>query len=142
MKMWLGTLGFLVSTSVFAIAQFPEGNSVGGGSWKDGAGKSGEYKVEMQIKGNTIRSVYQWEKKEEVFTFHADFKPNGFFAVKMGKDVVGEGYCGDVQCHYNVAVGPFRLEETLTFREGNIYRLGSKVVDGHQIVWQEALETK
>lgn len=132
----------LVTQSAFALNAIPEGTHRGVGGWKGQDGKVGDYTVEMSVKDNVVASVYRYGEKEESFTFKAEFKPGGFFKVRMKDHVVGEGYCGDYQCHYNVVVGPFQMEETLTFWEGKVYRLGAKGENGRQVQWQEALEAK
>jgi hypothetical protein len=140
MKRMLGILSAIVVSTSYGMSGLPDTQAQGAGAWKHTAGPKGDYTVEMTIKDNHVHSVYQWKDGGETFDFVAEFKKNGFFTVNSEGHAIGEGYCGDVQCHFNVRVGAFELQETLTFQDGKVYRLGSKTVDGGKIMWQEALK--
>lgn len=134
----LSTLA-LIAGSAMAMTSLPDGSYNGKGFWKDQDGKTGTYTVQTQIKSNVITNTYDYNGQSKSFTMEAPLDQNGFFPVKMNGASVGDGYCMDVQCHYSVSAD--QLEETDTFYQGHLYRLGSKVVAGKKIVWEEALDS-
>ena len=140
MKNVIVGMGMLLCASGIALDQFPEGSFKGHGRWKSADGESGTYTLNTEIKGDLMSSKYQYDGKEEEWTFTAKFDKNSFFPVMVDGGEVGRGYCYSVQCHYEVRIGEMHLEETLTFDQGKLYRLGSKVTAGHRIAWEEALE--
>lgn len=139
------TLALLTATALPALAMesLPDGRFSGRGAYRTENGESGHYKVETAIAANTMKSTYTFtvngQDQTKVVEFKAAFDKNGYFDLLMADHVIGEGYCLDVQCHYSLNVGPLRLEETLTFWQGHLYRLGSKSDKTGRKSWQEDL---
>jgi hypothetical protein len=131
----------LIATAFVPVAlgaaPLKDGAYAGGGEWRSAAGQSGSYSVTATVTGDTIASVYRYGDREERWSIALVPTGGGFVDVTSEGSKVGSGYCYDVQCHYTAFDG--QLEETLTFYEGSLYKLGSKVVDGQRIMWQEAL---
>ncbi len=117
-----------------------DGKYSGKGWWKDGDGNKGEYTVEVTIANHQITSKYAYASKNEEFSFKADIDENGFFEVKNGDEVIGEGYCMGPQCHYEIADDDVELEETMTFYNDHLYRVGSKSLEDDDYVWVEVLD--
>jgi hypothetical protein len=132
----------LGSTAAFAIDKMPEGQYDGVGRFKDQDGKTGSYNVSVVIKGDDIASTYNYGTTSKSFTVSAPIATDGTFPVVVNGTKIGGGYCFSTQCHYALAVGDFSLEETLTFYENHLYRLGSKVVEGKTTMWEESTELK
>lgn len=54
-------------------------------------------------------------------------------------DSASRGYCYEVQCMYSAGEGQAKVDETLTFVENMLYKIGSKLVPGiGKIAWVEA----
>jgi hypothetical protein len=131
----------LISGSAMAMTSLPDGSFSGKGEWKDDAGKSGTYTVQTQIKNNVITNAYVIGGQSISFTMEAALDKSGFFPVKVNGAKVGSGYCFDVQCHYSLSTDKGQLEETVTFYQGHMYRLGSKSSGAETVVWQEASDS-
>lgn len=145
--------GQLIITSAILISAIPAlassslkpGHYVGTGQWHSADGKAGQYQVETTI-GNSpntpsVQSTYDYDGQRQVWDFTMLFKSPGFFAIASGGggegNVNGSGYCLDVQCHYEVPGS--NLEETFSFVDGKLYKIGSKTQHGKTLVWQESL---
>ncbi len=89
-----------------------------------------------------FRTQIKFQGGEEVFEFQITPRGlQGHFEIFVNNHRVGEGYCMSVQCHYKVQMGSTTVEETWTFYEGRLYKLGSKQIEGKKIAWEESLET-
>jgi len=139
MKTMILALAVAASANGFALTAFPQGSFHGQGRWSDSTGKSGQYSVETKTSANSVASHYRFGSETRDWNFSAAFK-QGFFDVMSGGRELGQGYCQSVQCHYQVDFGGGSLEETLTFVDGKLYKVGSKKVSGITISWEEALE--
>jgi len=113
----------------------------GKGSWKSADQQEGSYTVQADVTGDTIASSYSYNGQTQSFVVKLDRKPNGFLVVRdvEGKKI-GTGYCIFIQCHYEVPSS--HLEETLTFWEGHLYRLGSKGKGANRVMWIEDLKAE
>ena len=141
----------IIMTASPSIAQsaLQPGEYSGGGDWASEDGTSGHYSVSTKVFApaadavSSVGSVYHYDNKEESWGFAILPGANGFFLVAAGEaegSIVGQGYCFEVQCHYTAFDG--KLEETLTFVDGKLYKIGSKSFGKSKIKWQEALTLK
>lgn len=133
----------LISVSALALDKLPDGHYKGLGQYKDSTGKSGGYYVDVDIKDGKISNTYNFGGNKDIkFTMTAVLAADGTFPVVVGGATIGEGYCATAQCHYDIAFGKFTMEETMTFYEDHLYRLGSKFDNGVTIRWEESSELK
>lgn len=132
----LATLAALTSAAM--AAPMTDGSYKGHGRWKSADGQSGAYDVATTVKDGVISNTYDFNGKSKSFTMEAKLDSKGFFPVLINGTIVGNGYCQSVQCHYRLDSG---MEETLTFDQGHLYRLGSKTENGKTITWEEALDS-
>ena len=130
----------LATGSAFAMPNIPDGNYEGKASWKDSQDNKGTYGIKIKVENRTIKSTYNYGTHTIVYEFSVSADGNGFFTVQSGGKEVGNGYCMNVQCHYKAVFGDVEMQETLTFWQGNLYRVGSKKVNGHTIAWEEATQ--
>lgn len=119
-----------------------EGSFKGRGLWQSEKVK-GTYTVTTSIKSNKVSASYELadgSKKEWIFDIESS--NSGFFKVKTFGAEIGSGYCLEKAevCHYEIAVGKLKLEETLIKHENKLYRFGSKDEGSGRIVWQEAMD--
>ncbi len=142
MKKVIAIIALLVGTQAFGMTNVPNGEYEGEGRWRDDQGQAGSYVVETSISSGMVSSTYEFNGQTEVFEFEAKPDSNGFFDVHAYGNEVGKGYCMSVQCHYELMFGNTTVEETLTFWQSNLYRVGSKVVDGKHVIWEESLTGK
>jgi hypothetical protein len=136
------TLGLFFSLSAHAITELPAGSYKGGGRWRDQEGATGKYETIAVVTKNQIVTKYQFKEGTRTLEMTLDLDQKGFFPVKVAGHVVGSGYCLSKQCHYSLTYGSTKVEETLTFHEGNFYRLGSKQEGSSLNVWEEALKSE
>lgn len=129
-------LAALVSTPIVA-GPITDGSYVGNGQWRDTTAESGEYAVSTTVKNGILSSRYSFDGSTENWEFTVLPGQNGTFKVLVKGEEVGDGYCFQVQCHYQIYTGG--LEETLTFDGDRLYKVGSKVHAGVRIFWQESL---
>jgi hypothetical protein len=115
------------------------GTYAGQGEWVSQDGQKGHYLVTTTVMDGVMKSSYKWAEQGSEWTFTMLPFGDNFFKVASGADgqIVGEGYCFDVQCHYTAFGG--NLEETLSFVDGKLYKLGSKKEQSLNIKYQEAL---
>lgn len=134
----LVVLGLLFSP-IASADSLPAGKYGGRGLWKT-TEKTGTYEVVTIVAEKSIETTYSLPNGEtKVWKFDMTQSANGFFVVEVGGEVVGQGYCIErsPSCHYEIQVGPMKLEETLTVQQGQMYRMGSKTEGGKQIAFQE-----
>ncbi len=118
----------------------PDGQYEGKAKWKDSAGRTGTYTVSTLVQAGVVMTTYSYGKGKVIYAFRSDEVANGFVDVHVNGKKVGEGYCMSVQCNYNAEINGVILDESLTFWQGNLYRVGSKKVQGLTIAWEEAMK--
>ncbi len=128
------------SASALAFPTIPDGNYAGGGRFKDTAGNTGSYTVQTTVANGVVSQVYRYASGGARFVLSTNLTGHGFFAVMEKGEKVGEGYCQTVVCHYNALIGGANLEESLTYWQGNLYRVGSKKIGNLTITWEESLK--
>jgi hypothetical protein len=129
-------LAALVSTPIVA-GPINDGAYLGKGQWRDSTAESGEYVVSTRVKNGIFSSRYSFNGATENWEFTILPGQNSTFKVLVKGVEVGDGYCFQVQCHYQIYTGS--LEETLTFEGDRLYKVGSKVLGGVRVFWQETL---
>lgn len=127
------------SASALAFPTIPEGTYTGKGRFKDTAGHTGSYTVETSVANGVVSQVYRYASGGARFVLTTNLTGHGFFAVMENGQKVGEGYCQTVVCHYSALMGGANLEESLTYWQGNLYRVGSKKIGNLTITWEESL---
>jgi hypothetical protein len=137
-KMLVITL--FIGSTAYALPTIPEGQYEGKANWKDDSGKKGQYTVSATVKGEDINAKYLYSTGKATYEIQTKSTTDGFFDVLMSNKKVGEGYCLSVQCHYTAQFGNVKIEESLTFWQGHLYRVGSKNINGTSIAWEEALK--
>lgn len=140
-KVLLTTIA-LIAGSHAGAAVIKDGSFTGKGDWKDQAGNKGQYEADVQIQNNRISSVYRFPSSSMTVDLQLEVDNNEFFKVSMNGQEVGSGYCIGIQCHFSVTVEDCTVEETMTFYDNHLYRLGSKTEGGTLITWVEALDVK
>ena len=111
----------------------------GEGNWRSGS-ESGRYQVEAQITNDEIKNLYHWADQRIEFNVKTQNTSAWEFLLKNYKNQpIGLGFCMGIQCHYELKKGS-DLEETLTFYQGHLYRLGSKRIQARLISWIEDLQ--
>lgn len=140
MKVLIITATLIYSATSFALSSFPEGEFIGQGWWSDNKGIQGNYIVSAISTTKSIESTYTFNGETKRLGFDAEFDEHGFFSLIVGGIKTGSGYCKTVQCHYEIDIGPTKVEETLTFYNNRLYRLGSKTFNETRIIWEEVLE--
>jgi hypothetical protein len=128
------------STLAFAM---PKGTFNGTGQWESSDGKNGTYTVTTTFDANRFHSSYNYDGKEVQYDFSVQITNKGSFSesfdVLFSNQKIGSGYCLSKQCHYQTSFAG--LEETLTFHENFLYKMGSKDTgNGTTVMWQEKLE--
>ncbi|MGZ3690861.1 MAG: hypothetical protein ACXVAX_05130 [Pseudobdellovibrio sp.] len=132
--------GLLITSSAWAH-NFHSGTYAGEGLWNSSQ-SSGVYKVETVVKGNEISSQYAMgEAGAKKWSFVMKNKSHNFFDVISAGEKIGTGYCLEkaTVCHYEIAQGDFKLEETIVQQKNEIYKFGSKQTGANVISWQEKL---
>jgi hypothetical protein len=128
-----------------------DGDYTGGGWWKSADGTKGKYEMKSTIKtekdGMTIKEsvvVHMPDKTEKKMEDEITVKngKNGFFEIQKKGVKIGSGYCGIKQCHHQGEEDGNTYEETVTFHEGKIYKLGSHVSKDMTIAYQGMLAKK
>lgn len=132
----------LLSSTAMAMTIVPDGRYQGEGRWQNKNGQTGSYEVSVQVTGDLLASSYIFGGQTKQFDFEAKSTSAGRFEVLVGGVKVGEGYCMSAQCHYTAAFDGKNFEETMTFYQDHVYRLGSKTENGDLITWEEALDKK
>ncbi len=132
----------LIGTTAYALPTIPEGQYDGKANWKSDSGKNGQYTTSVTVKGDSIAADYTHPSSKATYSFETKPTNNGFFDVIVNSQKVGQGYCLTVQCHYTADFGNVKIEESLTFWQGHLYRVGSKNINGVIIAWEEALKAK
>lgn len=127
-----------LSAASSAMTQFPNGSYSGKGRWIDASGNTGHYKVSTQVENNTVSSTYQFDSRQMMMKLHADFDQTGAFTLKGDNSLEGSGFCMSVQCHiYAHSSDITMLEETVTFFQGHLYKIGSMMMNGKEVRWEE-----
>ncbi|MCB0405075.1 MAG: hypothetical protein KDD51_09835 [Bdellovibrionales bacterium] len=141
---YIGLFLVLASTALFAASnRFPQGSFEGKGYWKMPSGQTGEYAAILKITGNEVYSkvdLGNGEIHEETGT--VNFDENGFYNMTHGEsqEPVATGYCGSVWCHAEGVSPEGAFEETIVFKDNQIFRLGSmKLQDVGMIMYEDAL---
>ena len=129
-------LAALVSTPIVA-GPIIDGGYLGKGQWRDSTAESGHYAVSTAIKNGIISSSYSFDGETENWEFTVLPGQSDTFKVLVKGEEVGDGYCFQEQCHYQIYPGS--LEETLTLDGDRLYKVGSKVHGGVKVFWQENL---
>lgn len=142
MKNLIAIALILVGSTAWGMTNMPDGVYQGQGRWQDGQGQTGRYNIITTVQSNVITSTYTFGEKTKIYEFEAKAAPNSRFDVYVNGDKAGEGYCMSIQCHYEVSFEDTVIEETLTFYKDNLYRIGSKLVDGKNMTWEESLQIK
>lgn len=134
------------------ITELPLGIYLGEGSYIRSDGEEGTYASHAKVSSYEVD--LSLVRDGELFTYNLDFDfdANGFFEVHATEHAIdgqelthqGYGYCASVQCHYTIPLTNRVIEETITFWEENIYKLGSmryKDADGEDQIfaWEERL---
>ncbi len=140
----VGNLGGLVSLAIGLMSSlalgdaWTPGNYTGHGVWRDTAGHSGLYEVVTVLTADSMSSNYAFAEGVAAVSLSLQRTGDGFYSLIDAEKTSGNMYCYDVQCHYELGAGS--VEETLSFVDGKLYKLGSKLgSDGRTIIWQEAL---
>lgn len=145
-KMKVRFLFLSLFLSLPSWASLPEtGSYQGSAQWMGMSGSQGQYEVSVTIKDHSIESHYQYDGQSYTLKLDLGFDKHGFFKVMIDGMEVGSGYCAGIQCHYSLetlAPGAQEVEETLTFVENRLYRIGSKGTGEGKVAWNEALERK
>jgi hypothetical protein len=119
------------------------GTYQGEGQWRDNAGNSGEYSVRTEVSPDQVQSEYRWSAETRHWGFAMQNQSVGFYAITDNFGSSGSMYCYSVQCHYEFNTARLTTEETLSFVDGKLYKLGSKrMPNGLVISWEEALSLK
>lgn len=138
MKLLIASL-LLAGTTAMGMTNIPDGVYQGQGRWSDNSGHFGSYEISTKVKGNIVSSAYTFGTQKKQYDFEVKPSSNGHFDVRVSGQKAGEGYCLTVQCHYTAAFAKTKLEETLTFYQDNLYRIGSKDENGAVITWEESM---
>lgn len=140
MKKLIAIALILVGSTAWGMTNMPDGVYQGQGRWQDSQGQTGSYDINTSVQSNVVSSTYTFGGNTEKYEFEAKVGSNGRFDVFVGGYKVGEGYCMSVQCHYELSFGDTVIEETLTFYQDNLYRIGSKQVNGKNVTWEESMK--
>lgn len=133
-------ISFFLSTGLLAMDGFPLGEFSGTGVKRFPDGTSKNYEVTMKSTGMALDFTYVFPGISPIgFSLAMTFEKNGFF--KVGN--IGEGYCGEKMCHWQVSLGADDVEEwTLTFIENRVEKLGSRIHGTAKNFWEESLVKK
>ncbi|HAZ15005.1 MAG: hypothetical protein A2X86_21985 [Bdellovibrionales bacterium GWA2_49_15] len=141
MKKSMLLIGLMVVGNSWAMTNFPVGNYHGKGYGIEQNGQESHYLVEARVGENKIESTYHFiNGGTQKFTLAANFGKHGHFDVLSGSKKIGAGYCMSIWCHYTLKMGKNTVEETVTFFQNHLYRLGQKKINGKLISWEEDLE--
>jgi hypothetical protein len=156
MSLRVGVLSVLfLSASVFATHGGKhvsiDGDWTGGGGWKANDGTKGRWEMTSNVKtdkdsmtvkeSTTIHIPGAADKKMDSEWTTTNLK-NGFFDVQVKGAKVGTGYCGVKQCHLSWTDTDGSNEETITFHNGKVYRLGSHTLKDRVVAWQGTMAKK
>jgi hypothetical protein len=139
MKTIIAALIF-TGSGAMAMTIVPDGRYQGEGRWTDINGNSGQYEVSVQVSGQALANEYEFGGQSRQFNFEARPIAAGSFDVVVANTKVGEGYCMSAQCHYTATFDGKDFEETMTYYQDHVYRLGSKLENGVKVTWEEAME--
>ena len=152
MSLRIGVLSVLfLGASAFGHGFKLDGEYVGHGTWKSIDGSRGKFEMSATVTSDkdgvtskesvVIHLPDGTEKKiEEEWT--ATNEKNGFFEVHVKGVKVGSGYCRIKQCHLQTEDKGDASEETNTFHNGHIYRIGSHTSKDKTIAWQGVMTKK
>ncbi len=128
-----------------ANGPMPQGSYEGKGRFlsdHQGALDQGEYLVDTQIKDYIYTATYRFNGESKTLSF--SMKPDTIASFDIYStngstpERIGQGYCLSVQCHYSLKIDQTKIEETLTFYEGHLYKVGSKVLGKTRVIWEES----
>lgn len=140
----------MVATSIAftdrVFAELPQGTYEGIGEYEDGAGLSGHYLVRTQVEAkNRLRSEYVWLDGSRTWNIELKADAKGKVDVIDLDQVksVGQGYCNENSCKYQVTVDKEGkesvFEESVTFAGRYLLRMGKKPTPGGEIIYFEKL---
>ena len=135
MKKFFALIAF---TSGMAIASKPQSAVYNGsGHWRNSVMESGTYEATTTVAEGSISSNYTFNGQTISWNIKMLPDPTGNFDILVDDKKVGSGYCLEAQCHYQIE--EIDLEETLTFIDKRLYKVGSKSKAGVKVVWAESL---
>lgn len=105
--------------------------------------KNNSLSVVVCIDKNSIKAHYTLpDGSTQDWSFEIRNVNSTFFDVVSQGVKLGSGYCLEKApvCHYEMAMGQLKLEETLVQEGTKIYRFGSKDEGKGPIMWQESLD--
>jgi len=141
MRYLLATFVVFFSVSSYALENFPNMTCKGDGEWKGVTGPMQTYTTDTKIADNLIQNTYNLNGKTFQYNFRVTFKENGFFDVSVEENsvqnIVGAGYCHDIQCMYKASFQNIYIEESLLFVHKKIYRLTKRVTDSEVLILQD-----
>lgn len=140
MKKLILTALILAGSHSWSMTNMPEGVYQGQGQWRDNQGQSGHYDIRTTVQANVVSSIYLTGESSKNYEFKAKEGSNGQFDVYVNNYPVGQGYCMTVQCHYEISFGDAVVEETLTFYQDHLYRIGSKQTGDKSVNWEESMK--
>ncbi len=125
------------------------GQYVGDGTWRDDAGETKRYRVEMTIEPAeggarlAFRHIFGEEPDQPdiLQSFEFTIVAPSILRFELG-DMVGRGYFADDLLHYTIPIPGNAVEVTYFFADGGIRVAGSaeKNAAGRYIMWDEVLE--
>jgi len=142
MKSIISFLTLVIASQLSFSHTLPEGTYQGKGVWKS-ISEGGNYTNTTVISKDQIKTHYKLPNGKYMdWDFTLSNENNSFFDLTIDGQKVGSGYCLEkiTLCHYQFEVPGVKLEESLVQQENNIYRYGSKIINGKTIFWQERLE--
>jgi len=142
MKKTALVLTILLASQLSHAHSFTNGTYKGNGLWNSKT-KNGGYQVSTVIDNNTVKTHYTLpDGNARDWNFDMQPGKSTFFDVVTQGVKVGTGYCLEKAsvCHYELTVGPMKLEETLVQQGTKFYRYGSKDEGQGPIMWQESTD--
>lgn len=129
----------LLVTSGWALGPIPDGHYGGSGevnaNCRDTKGELLTYREEIVIQGNTLTSIAHFGggRPDQIDTKKFTFSSQGFFTYTAEPNGKGDGYCGNLACHWSGEHDGIKGEDTISFDSRGLWVLGSAVLGGE--VW-------
>jgi hypothetical protein len=118
---------------------FPDGRYLGRGDWSNNYGEEGDYVSYVNIDANDVHTDYVWKVGHRSINVSFWFYGQGWFSVVYQGNIVGEGFCMERQCQYDMQIGDARYTETFGFDGDHFRKIGHRKSGDRITRWEDLL---
>lgn len=121
------------------IDDFANASYEGDGHWSDSLQNKGFYHTLVKFDQNHMHVDYHFSDGDKLIDLDFWFLADGWFDVGFRGHKVGEGFCMEDHCQYQIFINGAKISETLGFHDGFLHKFGYKEIDGRIVRWEEEL---